>query len=191
MSTTANRRSKTSGPHSPSSPGWRWPSGCAILRSARADLGLALQSELGFKRAVASRQPRVIAVELQRQFQQYFVTANIINLERLVMYGSDYRLIAGATATSAESSEWSPGCGDAIAYAYPRSGVQRLHTVTGLCTSPRGTRYFGADADRRPAADRLPRGGDRPNTGTRARRGKARLPGAPARRRRPPAVRVE
>lgn len=111
------------------------------LEERSRDLGLALQSEASFKRVIAGHSPRAIAAELQKQFQQYFVTANIINLDKLVMYGPDYRLIAGATATSAEPGEWSPGCGDAIAHAYPRRGVQRLHTVTGLCTSPRGTRY--------------------------------------------------
>jgi diguanylate cyclase (GGDEF)-like protein len=111
------------------------------LEERARDMGLALQSETSFKRAMANGDPGHIAAELQNQFRQYFVTASIIKLEKLVVYASDYRLLAAASATSARKSDWSSGCADSIARAHNRTGVERLHSLTGLCTAPQGTRF--------------------------------------------------
>jgi hypothetical protein len=67
------------------------------LEERARDLGLAVQSEPEFRRALASGQHDVLVQQLQNQFRQYFVTASIIKLEKLVVYDTHYRPLARPT----------------------------------------------------------------------------------------------
>src|SRR3970040_1419945 len=76
------------------------------LEERARDLGLAMQSETGFRRALASGKRDVLVRQLRSQLRQYSVTANFIKLDRLVVYDTGARPLgaihaAGARVTSA------------------------------------------------------------------------------------------
>jgi len=78
------------------------------LEERARDLGLAVQSEPEFRRALASGQHDVLVQQLQNQFRQYFVTASIIKLEKLVVYDTHYRPLGTANAGNIVAGNGSP-----------------------------------------------------------------------------------
>ena len=78
------------------------------LEERARDLGLALQSEPGFRRALANGKRDVLIHQLRNQFRQYFVTASIIKLEKLVVYDTRYRPLGTANAGTCRSID-APG----------------------------------------------------------------------------------
>ena len=103
------------------------------LEERARDLGLALQSEPGFRRALASGQRDVLVHQLLDQFRQYFVTASIIKLEKLVAYDTRYRLLGTANAGSVVASNDAPGCATLIDRARVRASVERVQLLAALC----------------------------------------------------------
>lgn len=102
------------------------------LEEQASDLGLALQSEPGFRRALASGQRDVLARQLLNQFHQYFVTANIVRLEKLAVYDTDYRLLGAAKSSGVDNSH-SPDCPALISRAQSRAGAERVKSLATLC----------------------------------------------------------
>jgi len=102
------------------------------LEAQARELGLSLQSEPSFRRAYAAG-GLALANELQKQFQQYFVTAEVIRLERLVAYDASLHPLVAATATSTVARTESPGCPDLIELARQRTGPERVRILSGLC----------------------------------------------------------
>jgi diguanylate cyclase len=111
------------------------------LEDRARDLGLALQSEADFRRALSSGKHDVLVQQLQNQFRQYFVTANIIKLERLVVYDIDYHLLGTATAGAVAASSDASGCPTLIEHARLRSGAERLQSLAALCQNDHQARY--------------------------------------------------
>lgn len=96
------------------------------------DLGLALQSEPAFRQAFA-RGGLPLARELQGQFRQYFVTANVLKLERLQVYDRDLRPLAAATAMTLDPQPAAPGCLELTLRARARIGADRVRPLQALC----------------------------------------------------------
>lgn len=111
------------------------------LEERARDLGLALQSEPGFRRALAGGKRDVLVSQLLNQFRQYFVTANIIKLEKLVVYDTGFHLLGAANAGAAAASNDAPGCPTVIERARTRTGAARLKSIAGLCLNNNQARY--------------------------------------------------
>ncbi len=110
------------------------------LEGRARDLGLAVQSEPEFRRAFATGKRDVLVQQLLNQFRQYFVTANIINLEKLVVYDARYRPLGSVNAGSVVAKN-SPGCPPLIDRARARTGAERLKTMATLCLNSNQARY--------------------------------------------------
>ncbi|MDH5513308.1 MAG: hypothetical protein OEY27_08885, partial [Gammaproteobacteria bacterium] len=97
------------------------------------DLGMAIQHNPDFQRAFAARDTRSLVQLMDNQFHQYFETANVIKLEKLRVFGIDYKLFA-------ESSEGDPrltgeknACPALIQKARTRQGPARIKAISDLC----------------------------------------------------------
>jgi GGDEF domain-containing protein len=110
------------------------------LEERARDLGLALQSEPGFRQAFAHG-GETLARELQNQFRQYFVTANVIQLQQLLAYDRNLQRQAAATATATDIRSDTPGCPELVMRARARLGTERVRILHGLCTHGDEPRY--------------------------------------------------
>ena len=110
------------------------------LEDRARDLGLALQSEPEFRRAFA-RGGGALARELQNQFRQYFVTANIIQLELLLAYDRDLNPRGAGAATSTDDQPGAPGCPEMILHARARIGPERVRILHSLCARDNEPRF--------------------------------------------------
>ena len=97
------------------------------------DLGMAIQHNPDFQRAFAARDTLSLVQLMDDQFHQYFETANVIKLEKLRVFGIDYKLFA-------ESSEGDPrltgeknACPALIQKARTRQGPARIKAISDLC----------------------------------------------------------
>jgi hypothetical protein len=111
------------------------------LEERARDLGLAVQSEPEFRRALASGQRDVLDQQLRNQFSQYFVTASIIKLEKLVVYDTLYRPLGTANAGNMVASNGAPGCPTLIDRARARTGAERVKSLATLCLNNNQARY--------------------------------------------------
>jgi len=110
------------------------------LEERARDLGLAMQSEAGFRHAFASGKRDVLARQLQNQLRQYSVTANVISLVKLVVYDTGYRPLGAAKAGGAHDNG-SPGCPALIERARSRTGAERVNPLATLCRNNNQARY--------------------------------------------------
>ncbi|HEY9151165.1 MAG TPA: GGDEF domain-containing protein [Gammaproteobacteria bacterium] len=99
-------------------------------------LGLSLQSEPAFERALAAGDHAAIRLLLDDQFHQYFVTAGEIRLLQLRLFSPDFRLLAEAGEGRADFAPDSGACPGLIERADRREGPQRLQFLTALCADP-------------------------------------------------------
>lgn len=97
------------------------------------DLGLAVQGDEKFRRAYAAHDLPALVHVLDSQFHQYFVTAEIIALEKLLVFDPSFRLVAASRAGAATSPEQPVICPDLISRARLRNGAERVQVMTGLC----------------------------------------------------------
>lgn len=121
------------------------------LEDRARTLGLTLQAEPGFRRALASNDRDTLVRELENQFRQHAVTAKVIKLDRLVAYDSGYRLLgivkAGAGGkTTLATAALTPstavgGCPQLIERARQRTGAERTQSPATLCIGNGQVRY--------------------------------------------------
>ena len=110
------------------------------LEERARDLGLAIQSEAALRRALVSGKRDEFARQLQIQSRQYSATANIIKLDKLVVYDTGYRLL-GAVKAGGAHANGSPGCPALIERARSRTGAERAKTLATLCRNNNQARY--------------------------------------------------
>ena len=79
--------------------------------------------------------------QLRNQFRQYFVTANIIKLEKLVVYDTGYRPLGTANAGTLVAGNDAPGCPTLIDRARSRTGAERVQSLAALCLNKNQVRY--------------------------------------------------
>jgi GGDEF domain-containing protein len=111
----------------------------ALLTERSHDLGLAIQSERNVRAALLAGERVQLAQELQGQFRQYFATANLIKLKKIVVYDRDYRPIAYATL-SRSGAGGSPGCSTLIDSAR-RQGGAPAQILSSLCVQDHQARH--------------------------------------------------
>lgn len=105
------------------------------LEDRARDLGLALQTETSFRQALARADRETLVRELRSQFQQYSATASIIQLDRLIAYNNNYRVLAIAKASEVSTRNSGAGCPTLIERARARVGADRLQTLAALCVN--------------------------------------------------------
>ena len=104
------------------------------LTSDTADLARAIARQPDFQGHLSARRFEALARQLDEQFYQYFVTANVIDLAKLYVVDADFNLLG----ESAEGAE--PGSSDRLICpelglnASQRSGAERLQLMAGTCT---------------------------------------------------------
>ncbi len=103
-------------------------------REITTDLGMSLQSETDFRSTFAHRQMEPLNAVLKNQFNQYFVTAGIINLQYLLAFDLDFRLVTMASAEKSAAGNELPVCPGLLKQAAPRTGAERTKVITALCT---------------------------------------------------------
>jgi GGDEF domain-containing protein len=111
------------------------------LQERALDLGLAMQSESRFRRALAGGSGPVLGQELQNQLRQYDATAKLIRLDRIAVYDADYRLRTSASASMVFSSDDPAGCPKLIEQARRRAASERPRAIDTLCTTAGQVRY--------------------------------------------------
>lgn len=99
------------------------------------DLGVALQTDAMLRKAFDARDRAALERTLERQFHQYFVTANVLKLERLIVFDADYRLLAQAVADEAVAADGDPVCPGLVERARGRDGPRRAQVIADLCPS--------------------------------------------------------
>jgi GGDEF domain-containing protein len=111
------------------------------LEERARDFGMAMQSEPGFRRAFVSGRRDVLVHQLLNQLRQYFVTANIIRLEKLVVYDTGYRLLGTAYPGTVVAKNDAPGCPTGIDRARVRAAAEQLKSLAILCLNNNQARY--------------------------------------------------
>ncbi len=113
----------------------------AELEQRSRDLGLALQSEPAFQHAFAARRSASLVRQLDSQFDQYFVSTGMINLEKLILYDATFNPIAVSSEGQRSIDAGEPVCPALIRRARARQGAERLQVMSELCRW-RGQPYF-------------------------------------------------
>jgi GGDEF domain-containing protein len=110
------------------------------LEAKSRDLGLALQSTQEFRHVVQARDTDALTGLLNSQFHQYFVTAEVIKLQRLLVYDADFNVLGGSTEKPADLSDL--GCPGLVPRAAARTGNERMHSLWQLCITADGDPRF-------------------------------------------------
>lgn len=97
------------------------------------DLGIALQSDPGFRKSVEQRDLSEIQRRLDSQFYQYFVTADVIKLEKILVYDLQHNLIAASTEGLKAENPQSLVCPSLLAEHKKLKGAKRLTRISRIC----------------------------------------------------------
>ena len=111
------------------------------LEDRARDLGLALQTETGLRQVLAQTGRGALERELLNQFHQYSITANIIKLDRLIAYNSNFRMLASAKPGINPAHNSGAGCPGLIEQARKRTGASRAQVLTTLCVNQHNVYY--------------------------------------------------
>lgn len=96
------------------------------------ELGLAIQHENAFKEAVQTRNDQKIVEIINSQFFQYYVTANILRVAKIIVYDANYEPLVA----SSEGVRFSGGinvCQDFIERMRQRNHTDALKTHGDFC----------------------------------------------------------
>lgn len=102
------------------------------LKNTSRDLGLALQRSREFREALKKKDSLSLTLQLDNQFHQYFVTAEIIRLEKLILFDPQFRSIAASTEGGNLITD-SVVCPALLKHARQRQGAQRFRVISDLC----------------------------------------------------------
>ena len=104
------------------------------LGTISAKLGSELTAEDRFKQAYAAKDTAAIQKEINEQFFQYYVTANVINLAKLYVLDIDFQPIAESTQGESNIPLNSSVCPEFLNRSKQRKGAQRLKPTSEVCT---------------------------------------------------------
>jgi GGDEF domain-containing protein len=107
------------------------------LKSDSAELARAIAQQPGFQRNLSEKRQSALTRQLDEQFYQYFVTANIIDLAKLYVVDTDFRLIGKSKEGTESASAGTLICPELSRNAGRRTGADRLQLITGTCSHDR------------------------------------------------------
>lgn len=113
----------------------------AEIKSYSRDLGNTLNKQTAFKQALLNNDSARLKQLLAQQFHQYFVTAHILKLERLLIFSNKFKPLAQADSAETTLKQDGSVCTQLIELASKRRGSSRLQPVGRLCNY-NGHPYF-------------------------------------------------
>jgi len=111
------------------------------LEEYSRDLGNSLKTSTTFRQALGHDDSEALHDALEQQFHQYFVTANILRLERLVVFSTDFQILAESSADNTTLEHAGSVCPELIEQAEQRQGASRLQILATLCNN-NGRPYY-------------------------------------------------
>lgn len=105
----------------------------ATLEEQSRSLGLAAQQGAAFNSAFDQRDITVLSALLDTQFHQYFVTASVLKLEKLLALDDFFNLVAESSEGTKNILPHEIVCPNLLARAKQRHGAQRLQPLSELC----------------------------------------------------------
>ena len=105
-----------------------------ILEEHARDLGSAIQSGGDFRSRFDAGDRVGMEKALKEQFHQYFVTAGVVKLEKLVVYDNDHRPIVEVSADTAVTPGRAPLCPHMLNISRQRTGAERAKVLSDVCT---------------------------------------------------------
>ncbi|MDZ7661777.1 diguanylate cyclase domain-containing protein [Thiohalophilus sp.] len=105
------------------------------LEEYARDLGNSLKTSTTFRQALDNDNFEALHGVLEQQFHQYFVTANILRLERLVVFSIDFETLAQSSAENTTLEHPGSVCPELIEQAEQRRGAARLQILATLCNN--------------------------------------------------------
>ncbi len=106
----------------------------AKLKSDSADLARAIAQQPDFDRNLSEKRQPDLTRQLNEQFYQYFVTANIIDLAKLYVVDTDFRLIGESSEGIVSAPAGTLICPELSRNAGRRTGADRLQLIAGTCS---------------------------------------------------------
>jgi len=103
------------------------------LKSDATDLAHAIEQQPGFHQHVAENNKQALAKQLDNQFYQYFVTANIIDLSKLYVVDVNFKLIGVSNEGIKTGESTHLICPQLGQDARLRTGAERLQLISGTC----------------------------------------------------------
>lgn len=107
----------------------------AALEDQSRSLGLAAQQGVAFNTGFDRRDSAALTTLLNNQFHQYFVTASVLKLEKLMALDDGFNLIAESSEGSQHIPPREMICPNLLARAQQRHGAQRLQPLSELCVN--------------------------------------------------------
>lgn len=104
-----------------------------VLEEHARDLGIAIQSEAVFRGRFDAGDRAGMAAELEHQFHQYFVTANVLKLEKLIAFDAGFQTVSEAMAASAVALQGHKVCPHLLEIARQRKGAERARVLSDIC----------------------------------------------------------
>ena len=98
-----------------------------------ARLGLRIQAMESFRQAFASGDAGLLQAELEDQFRQGIVTANVIRSVKLYAFDLEFSLLASATRGSVVPGSTAVICPELVERARGRTGTARLKPLATVC----------------------------------------------------------
>ena len=112
------------------------------LEQHSRDLGLTVQQPAKFRSYLTQRNIPAMVKHLDNQFHQYFVTADVLKLEKLYIYDEYLSLLAQSTEGDRGIRQGDVACPGLIMRAKRRHGPRRLQPIAEICMHE-GTPYHG------------------------------------------------
>jgi predicted signal transduction protein with EAL and GGDEF domain len=102
------------------------------LKSTSLDLGLRLQRSQEFRDALNNEDHLSLTQQLNNQFHQHPGTAEVISLEKIILFDPQFRPVAESTEGK-NLTQNSVACPSLLKRAQKRQGPQRLRVLSDLC----------------------------------------------------------
>jgi diguanylate cyclase (GGDEF)-like protein len=103
------------------------------LEKTAGRLGLEIQQPAAFRQAFRANDRAAMESQLDSRFEQYFVTAGVLKLEKLLIFDAKFKIVAASgngIALPADNLQ----CPSLVRDGQARSGTARLQPVSRLCT---------------------------------------------------------
>ena len=103
------------------------------LKADATDLAQVIEQQPGFLQHIAGKNTQALTQQLDNQFYQFFVTANIIDLSKLYVVDTGFELIAASSEGINTGTSTQLICPAFSHNANLRVGADRLQLLSGTC----------------------------------------------------------
>ncbi|MCK5395969.1 MAG: EAL domain-containing protein [Gammaproteobacteria bacterium] len=104
------------------------------LTARQKDLGFRLQSETQFKEALKTKNLKDIVYWIDQEFNRYYVTIGLVKLEKIVIYDTNFQVLARSERGIDVISNTNLPCAQNVDHVKSLPTIQRTKPSTQLCT---------------------------------------------------------